>query len=509
MGSFNLMEEPWIPCLTTDGERRELSLSRALRAAGEIQEIHDPSPLVTVALHRLLLAVLHRVFGPKGNRDWANLWRRGRWNPQPLEQYFQTWHHRFYLFDQERPFAQVPYMSDAREHPIASLVLEAASGNNSTLFNHAVVEGDREIPPARAACYLLAHQAFAIGFGKSRPFYFRDGTLTRGMSLLAYGDNLFETLALNLMPEVRWSPFEDSAADKPFWEFDALSEPNPTGTWPTGRSDYLTWLSRRAHLIAEGAPQRVVRCQIQQNLCLPPENIRWDPFKRYRRDSAGWTPIGLSADKAAWRDCHALLNLKVTGEFPPQLLYWLGTYRELRDAGEIEARPECRLVVFGLSTAPGKAASVEMWRQERLPLPLDYLNNDELLGLLKACLEVADEVGSVLRRATWYLARQLLRRKSGQAGGPDVQQLADHLSLDELFWPRLEQPFHALLADLPANTGLEAWRDHLERTARAAFRTLWPELEGSGRGLRSLVAAEAFFGHELWQALRPLRKEAG
>jgi CRISPR system Cascade subunit CasA len=400
-------------------------------------------------------------------------------------------------------------MDDAREHPVARLVLEAASGNNATLFNHAVVEGDQEVPAGRAACYVLAHQAFAIGFGKSKPFYLRDGPLTRGMSFLALGDDLFETLVLNLMSKVRWTTLGDTGEDRPFWEPDALPQPDAAGTWPSGRSDYLTWLSRRIHLIAADGSLNVARCQIQQNLCLPSEMLAWDPYKRYRKDEMGWTPIGLAPDKAAWRDCHALLNLKLTDEAPPQLLHWLGTFRTLCEDGVIRARTQCQLVVFGLSTAPGKAASVEMWRQERLPLPLAYLgmDSDELIDRLKACLEVAESVGSALRRATWFVAKQLLTGPGDQRGGPDVQKLAGHLSLDELYWPRLEEPFRRLVETLPQGGGWEAWRNELERTARRAFGTVWSEFEGSGRGLRSLVAGEAFFGRELIQALKPLRKE--
>lgn len=61
---FNLLEEPWIPVLR--GERvKEVSLAEALLEAHTITRIETPSPLEEAALHRLLLAVLHRAFrGP-------------------------------------------------------------------------------------------------------------------------------------------------------------------------------------------------------------------------------------------------------------------------------------------------------------------------------------------------------------------------------------------------------------------------------------------------------------
>src|SRR5688500_11864567 len=72
--SFSLVDEPWIPCLTVRGGPAEmLGLGAVLTRPREIREIADDSPLVTVALHRLLLAILHRNFGPASTPDWIAL----------------------------------------------------------------------------------------------------------------------------------------------------------------------------------------------------------------------------------------------------------------------------------------------------------------------------------------------------------------------------------------------------------------------------------------------------
>ena len=64
--SFNLIDEPWIPCLRPDGTTIALGLRETLLQAHELREIRGDTPLETAALHRLLLAILHRVFGPSG-----------------------------------------------------------------------------------------------------------------------------------------------------------------------------------------------------------------------------------------------------------------------------------------------------------------------------------------------------------------------------------------------------------------------------------------------------------
>ena len=72
--SFNLIDRAWIwGVWKTDSRRSLISLREALCQAHELREIHGDTPPETVALHRLLLTVLHRVFNPE--EDWERLWR--------------------------------------------------------------------------------------------------------------------------------------------------------------------------------------------------------------------------------------------------------------------------------------------------------------------------------------------------------------------------------------------------------------------------------------------------
>ena len=104
---FNLVDEPWVPCIRTDGQAEHLSLRDTLIRAHQLREIAGESPLVTAALYRLLLAVLHRVFGPEDHDAWCNLWETGHWDTVQLDTYLEQWQHRFNLFDSEHPFYQV------------------------------------------------------------------------------------------------------------------------------------------------------------------------------------------------------------------------------------------------------------------------------------------------------------------------------------------------------------------------------------------------------------------
>ena len=104
--SFNLVDEKWIPCIMLDDTFRELGILETLSKAHDIKEIFDPSPLVNAALYRLLLAILHRNFGPPSIEEWKVMWESGHFDKSTLQDYFNKWHSRFDLFDKEHPFYQ-------------------------------------------------------------------------------------------------------------------------------------------------------------------------------------------------------------------------------------------------------------------------------------------------------------------------------------------------------------------------------------------------------------------
>ncbi len=167
MFSFNLVDEKWIPCIMPDGSRQERSLIDVLLMAGEITEIFDSSPLVTIALHRLLLAILHRNFGPANKEEWQRMWNEGKWQNDKLSAYFAKWHPRFELFDNKYPFyqcASLPFSGtdskgklESYENSIASIAHELAIYlDKATLFDHTTEASPPTLSSAEAARLLLA-----------------------------------------------------------------------------------------------------------------------------------------------------------------------------------------------------------------------------------------------------------------------------------------------------------------------------------------------------------------
>jgi CRISPR system Cascade subunit CasA len=534
--SFNLIDEAWIPCIPlTGGLPRELSLREALARAHELREISDLSPLVTVALHRLLLAVVHRVCrpagapaGPADARAWSELWRRGRWDEGALDQYLDEWHARFDLFDTEYPFYQCKSLATAEPSPISLLLHDRASGNNATLFDHTLDESPPELRPAQAARALLAHQSFAVGGLVSllpgedaRTHKSADAApLVKGAVALCRGQTLFETLMLNLH---RYSPADEQpfacrADDLPAWEWEV--ETQPEDRHPRGYLDVLTWQSRRVHLrpAVNGAGQLVVRHAVNmKGWQFPNPSIlktvetmmafRANPKAGKGQDP--FPPVGFRPDRALWRDSLALVEVSGAESARPKTFDWLSV---LVDAEVLEYGRTVPVDFLGLSTDKAK---VLLWRHERLPLPLAYLEDKDLRDDLREGLKVAEEAGQILRQTAWRLAQRLAAPLGQAMPREHLEPIYESLGVERLYWWRLEVPFKVLLTDLArehqndaASDGVEEslamreWCRAVYRAAVAAFEEAARGLDVSARTLQAVAAVEPAFRGRLFGLMK-------
>jgi CRISPR system Cascade subunit CasA len=531
--TFNLIHERWIPCTAAhDGAPLELSLAEVLERAHEIGEIADSSPLVTAALHRLLLALLHRNFGPADEPEWQALWNRRRFDSQPLDPYFQRWQERLDLFHPDRPFYQCGSLDFAYEVPVSKLAHEFASGNNPTLFDHTTEETGTVLSPAQAARCLVAHQAFAVGgritFAKGEDPKF-DGSadsapLVKGAVALVKGTNLFETLLLNLHRYSRENeePFTISADDAPAWERNR--ETGPDDRFPTGYVDLLTWQSRRIRLHPERgqAGNTVVRKVVIMKGNQFPDG--WSrhgretmlAFRKALKPAKGmdpWPAIAFQEDRVVWRDSLALFQSVEEQQARPKSIDWLN---EVVASGILDRSLTLSTELFGLCSY---RATVLFWRHERLPLPLAYLSEPRLIEKLRLALQQAEEVASGLQAATYELGKLLLAAESDRPGAPqpdkkNVRALLDSMSPARVYWSRLEVLFARFLVDLAAdvtqrddgspeygNVALPTWELALRRTSARALAELTRSLDSSARSLKAAAMAERSFYRRLAHTL--------
>jgi CRISPR system Cascade subunit CasA len=486
---FNLVDEPWLPCIQADGTAVELGLYDTLAQAHSLRELYGETPLGIAALHRLLLAILHRNFGPASHKAWSHLWRRGRWDKAALRDYFDEWHLRFDLFDKDHPFYQSPDPPGEPE-PLNRLFLPLAY--NSTLFEHQLADGSLAIPAGQAARWVVTMQASGIGMGP--PFNpYPTGPQVGAMLVMPQGRTLFETLIFNLIKYTDEEPIPANGGDKPIWECDENPfPPHPKTFYLPGYLGYLTWQSRTIHLLPEWAEWEGGEIRVRE--CYLSQGARWDnrqiedPMKVYVKDKKlGMVPLRLLQGKAMWRDAGAIFRLYEPQNIrPPLSISWLA---EHVSTGDLQLSQTYNYVALGLCN---KQARLDFFRHERMPLPLDYLQDEVLVEKLRDALHVAEKVGTALRRAGWELAQWVVSpTDKRQAHRDGVKLVFSQLNLENPYWSRLEVPFHGFLCDLPRDrqAALDGWIETLKRTARSAFDEAVASVNDPLRGLKAVTLA--------------------
>ncbi|MFC1998016.1 type I-E CRISPR-associated protein Cse1/CasA, partial [Chloroflexota bacterium] len=197
--AFNLIDEPWIPCIRPDGTTLELGLRETLLRSHQLSGLYGESPLIVASLYRLLLALMYSIYGLPSTRSWKKLWDVGKNDPELVDEYLEKWRERFYLFHPERPFHQWPERAN-RKKSVIDLFPEFSSGNAATLFDHHTHMQDSFLTAAQAIRALLYVQTFSVAGGSGlAPRDSSDAPWARGVVFLVEGDTLFETLMLNFI----------------------------------------------------------------------------------------------------------------------------------------------------------------------------------------------------------------------------------------------------------------------------------------------------------------------
>lgn len=518
--SFNLVDRPWIPCvLRNDSTIHLFGIRETLSRAPAIVEIVDPSPLVTLALHRLLLAILHRCYGPDTPDDWQALWDAGQWDDR-INAYLDQWRHRFDLFDPAHPFYQVAgLVSASAPAPVAKLAFDLSVGNNQTLFDHTIERDELSMPSDRVARYLVAYQAFAIsGTVSQQPgeklVTHRTASaapLTNAAVALIRGASLFQTLMLNLH---RYDPSEEvpfpaDPNDAPAWERDGPTR--DTERPLLGYLDLLTWQSRRILVIPEHTSSVIKHVLIMKGFRIESNSLQKPKdamlaFKRSTKtEGPGWFSLGFDEDKTIWRDSTVLLQSVADAQQRPMIMNWLA---ELVSEEILERSQVLPLDLVGLRTSRD-GGKVLFWRHERLPLPLEYLNSTALIEQVSIALGWAEDGKNKLNRGVKELAeRSLVPYPPADGISKDDRDRAKELvrewDAERRYWARLDLAFRHLLQALPGDYDMDNesygsrempnWLNTVRQAARDSFDEVVQSLDASGRWLRAVAIARRSFG---------------
>jgi len=253
---MNVAFDPWIPVVTATGKRELASLCSVLAEGGKYADL-AVRPHERVALMRLFLCVAHAALdGPKDYDEWETVPQR---LPDAARTYLEQWKDHFGLFHPQRPWLQVAELTGDKTSPAALLDFELATGNTTTLNDHAGQLLIRPIAKERITLSLLTFQNFSPGGGSPIAQWKEVKTsqvgnpdapcLSQSMAhSLIRGKHLAETLHLNLptkeaisksykssmllkddkaINEWKRIEFSDIALGRPVWEcFPAAPAPH-------------------------------------------------------------------------------------------------------------------------------------------------------------------------------------------------------------------------------------------------------------------------------------------
>ena len=480
---YNLIDEPWIPVRWLDGTFGELGIRDTLIQAGRIAEIQDSSPLVVAALHRFLLAVLYRALEGPTDGQQAKAWFKQGWPAEKIEAYLEKWRDRFWLFDQDYPFGQIPTFEPRIWRAWTVLAAEHNADNAKVLFDHVDVSKAGAITPAQATRWLLATQTFSVSCGKSELSHTGTAPSATAVMALPLGGNLQDTLSFLLVPQNRFV-LEN---DLPIWEL----EPETLGSLKggcervvSGYADRYTWRIRSVRLQV-GAELTVARLAFASGVG-PLAQEQTDPMLSYRVDEKkGRLPV-IFRSRGFWRDFDSLLP-DASGVAPQVIEHAIGLGRV------VPTRFPATVLVAGQSNDKAK---IEYWRMERFALPPALIGNRPVRTSIRALLADAENAQTALWIGSKSFARNLLSRGEREPADKDLTNFVRQMAVSDNYWSSLEPRFHQILAEYTEERDPDDIRLSWLRHVRSAMSAAWHSYAsgvatGDAWAIRALVQAEA------------------
>lgn len=473
--SYNLIDEPWITCTSRDGTKN-VGLRELLLSAHELRGIESPNPLFVAALLRVLLALVHRIAdGPKTVREWRSLYTLKQFSEKNVDAYFQKVHDRFDLFSDSQPFYQTPGLTlvDLKGNPspisVATLMVERASGNNKTIFDHTTDETVVTLTPSEAASALITAQNFSLGgiyrktsklFGNF--FRWENAVMVDGINVVLTGESLFETIMLNLLIYADNEPMPRTTEDCPVWERSDIGKAigsRNDAIPPKGYLDYLTCKCRHILLI----PKLKDGCVVVENIHTAPGelfvSLQSPGFITKANKKGVLYHPQLDVARLAWRDSLALFAFDDDVDNRPK------AFRQamvMQRKIALSSRYQCMVIALANEDANPLA-----WRKEVLSIPLALLENKTTIQTLKAGMSRAEDVEFNLKCAVKTFMKYAL-----PANSKDTEVKTEATGFKRFYWDRLETHFHSFLFKIASeDTALSEWYGNIASVAHEALKS--------------------------------------
>lgn len=288
MRKFNIYDEQWIPVEDAHGSYKIVSLRELISNAQNYgNELSTESCLQEISIHRFIAAFVLRAYNVYKNvnndgftyDDWKELWNNGKFDVNIMDSYVRSQsdngygsvHDMLWLVDDKHPFYQVAGISyenkKLRKSP--SILIPEIKSNDSKnmgLFKSYRYESSMDsISYAESVRLLISAMNYGVcgqkdkldinNLTNAQGQYIGASLACSGTVSLVIGNNLFETILLNLIPsgsriDYNVNNGRISNAGIPLWEKKTISNNySKNEVAPDGIIDAYTFMTKRILLI--------------------------------------------------------------------------------------------------------------------------------------------------------------------------------------------------------------------------------------------------------------------
>ncbi len=485
--SFNVLTEPWISVIRIDGSRDELGILPCLEQAHDLREIRDAAPIIEFGLYRLLVAfVLDALIldkrRPEDLIDLKSLIDNGRFDSGVIENYIKQCGDVFDLFHSERPFLQTKMVKSQAE-PLAGMFPATPSGTNVNHWYHKPEDSVRvTVQEAARLLTTIAPFMTAGGAGKSPSI---NGS--PAMYVLPVGDNLFETIVLN----IPLRNDQDSGDGVIAWR----SKRSPGQERSQAVTvEALTWRPRQIQFIPENGEDNNLYVREMKFAKGDSTRFKWiDASLAYRYTKDKVTPVRMQENRLLWRDAGPLLLLKDSEYGSNERKISLRRPDVVGQAFDLMDDSDSLIIqVYGMRT--DMQMKVYEWAKSAWLVPARLGQSTRLGSLVQYELDRAEKIAYSLR-----ICIKSLYPREGEGSKKALKTIVDRC--ERAYWQNLESSFSPLMKafaalnqnapDDPAimATTAKEWRSAIQSLALEQFELASEDMDSDSNALERQVHA--------------------
>ena len=283
-----------------------------------------------------------------------------------------------------------------------------------------------------------------------------------GINVILTGENLFETIMLNLLIYGDNEPIPNTTDDCPVWERNSIGKAigsRNEAIPPKGYLDFLTCKCRHVLLIPKFNDGQVVVENIHSapgELFVSLQNPGF--ITKENKKKIPYHPQ-LDVTRLVWRDSLALFAFDDDVDNRPKAFRQaMVMHREI----SLPLRYQCMVIALANEDANPLA-----WRKELLSIPLALLENKGTIQLLKAGMSRAEDVEFILKCAVKTFMRYALPDNS-----KDMDVKAEATGARQFYWDKLEGYFQSFLSNIASDeTALSEWHNNISNVAHDALKS--------------------------------------